>query len=185
MRPDVALAAGSSPHTRGAPPGPCALARALGIIPAYAGSTAFASSHFALSTDHPRIRGEHALMRPDVALAAGSSPHTRGAPPGPCALARALGIIPAYAGSTAGHRPRGGCPADHPRIRGEHSRRRRIRTPLAGSSPHTRGAPPWRGSGPFGIRIIPAYAGSTNTWRTTPPSTPDHPRIRGEHPRST
>ena len=54
-----ALYEGSSPHTRGArqchrhrhPRGR--------IIPAYAGSTAFASSHFADRTDHPRIRGEH------------------------------------------------------------------------------------------------------------------------------
>ena len=49
-------------------------------------------------------------------------------------------------------------------------------------SPHTRGAlgeaPELLGEG----RIIPAYAGSTTPWRSTPEASRDHPRIRGEHP---
>ena len=134
---------GSSPHTRGAPTimkagmekpedqprirgehgRPNREGRGgLGIIPAYAGSTAScprcesgmggSSPHTrgalkadgrpaAMAWDHPRIRGEHASP-PRVTLCS-------------------IGIIPAYAGST----------------RCESRRRHRA----TGSSPHTRGAP--------------------------------------------
>ena len=50
---------------------------------------------------------------------------------------------------------------DHPRIRGEHPRRRRSLVRLAGSSPHTRGALSILTCSPPQLRIIPAYAGST------------------------
>ena len=91
-------------------------------------------------------------------------------------------IIPAYAGSTcpaassrspgSGSSPhtRGArceaswkcrATADHPRIRGEHPRQRRLH-----HQP---------------IRIIPAYAGSTCGLRLHRRYRTDHPRIRGEH----
>ena len=70
---------------------------------------------------------------------------------------------------------------DHPRIRGEHRRRRGRGCFRCGSSPHTRGAPfQCFAQGPF-PRIIPAYAGSTTSCRSRCRSRPDHPRIRGEH----
>ena len=71
----------------------------------------------------------------------GSSPHTRGAPHEKLRPARLPRIIPAYAGSTHTmiiSSPRGG---DHPRIRGEHRGRSSKADIVAGSSPHTRGAP--------------------------------------------
>ena len=115
--------------------------------------------------DHPRIRGEHCLAgsahvpgngiipayagstAPDSrwpCLAAGSSPHTRGARR---SIARTVGVR-----------------RDHPRIRGEHygfevmenetpgiipayagstNSSRFIERFSSGSSPHTRGAPRW------------------------------------------
>ena len=155
------LEPGSSPHTRGA-----LFHRSCGsgrtrIIPAYAGSTKFVGPKQYYLEDHPRIRGEHVAAH---LLHGGQT-----------------GIIPAYAGSTSAGCLPTAAPADHPRIRGEHRARRRRYFRRRGSSPHTRGAPLWRGSGPSGIRIIPAYAGSTkrstNTWRAST----DHPRIRGEH----
>ena len=56
-------------------------------------------------------------------------------------------------------------------------------TPLrvAGSSPHTRGAPDRFEDDPFGGGIIPAYAGSTASSTTPTRRGRDHPRIRGEH----
>ena len=133
--------------------------------------------------DHPRVRGEHLHdARPAV---------------------RAVGIIPAYAGSTEkgslGSEPiRGSSPRtrgalaccralrcrtwDHPRVRGEHETIAELRRRVHG--------------------IIPAYAGSTLIWplsdRTSWGSSPrtrgallkvratrvasrDHPRVRGEH----
>ena len=91
----------------------------------------------------------------------GSSPHTRGAPPQNHAGRRRRRIIPAYAGSTRTVSPTCPKPADHPRIRGEHS-------------------PTTKGMTPKG-RIIPAYAGSTHPDRRVRAVTRDHPRIRGEH----
>ena len=72
--------------------------------------------------------------------------------------------------------------ADHPRIRGEHSRNCDSPRASVGSSPHTRGAPRRETFDRAKFGIIPAYAGSTcrrpPAWRTDR----DHPRIRGEHP---
>ena len=154
---------GSSPHTRGALVPALADASDRRIIPAYAGSTSVWPLPGTSSPDHPRIRGEHAVFVGGLSVGVGSSPHTRGAPSRRRLLTKALGIIPAYAGSTspvAGHRAGG---RDHPRIRGEHRRcHRRVRRRV-GSSPHTRGAPP--------------NTGASDTRST------DHPRIRGEHRR--
>ena len=51
-----------------------------------------------------------------------------------------------------------------------------------GSSPHTRGAPFRDGITYVEKRIIPAYAGSTESGPTEVLAARDHPRIRGEHP---
>ena len=193
---------GSSPHTRGAQGDrrhPCAW---VGIIPAYAGSTRNkppipswkdgSSPHTRGArpstedstrawTDHPRIRGEHLGWLSGSGGVVGSSPHTRGA--------RRLGlgrrqtgrIIPAYAGSTRSGTSNSASTRDHPRIRGEHQRRQRRREAGAGSSPHTRGAPPHPAHLQLGIRIIPAYAGSTCRKPSSHRRIWDHPRIRGEH----
>ena len=114
-------------------------------------------------------------------ISRGSSPHTRGAQRESPLWRLSPWIIPAYAGSTPFARS---CPrsaGDHPRIRGEHSPSLNFAHRSRGSSPHTRGA---QGVGlrpRGGLRIIPAYAGSTRAGH--PPSSlgRDHPRIRGEH----
>ena len=172
------------------------------IIPAYAGSTACGYPNACSGTgssphtrgalvvadtllenlkDHPRIRGEHEHGPIQIEASEGSSPHTRGAPAHlqlGIFLAR---IIPAYAGSTpAGRRPRRDRP-DHPRIRGEHCQAILHVSSLAGSSPHTRGAPRNVSHITPSARIIPAYAGSTDTRCHADPRPADHPRIRGEH----
>ena len=111
----------------------------------------------------------------------GSSPHTRGALHPTRRHRPRPRIIPAYAGSTS--TPGIGCPPrpDHPRIRGEHHRGIGHGKRPVGSSPHTRGAREKPGGPAFDLGIIPAYAGSTPPHPTAPSSTPDHPRIRGEH----
>ena len=72
----------------------------MGIIPAYAGSTAVFTGIATVASDHPRIRGEH--MTDDVRfnVDGGSSPHTRGARAITPIEQGPLRIIPAYAGST-------------------------------------------------------------------------------------
>ena len=112
---------------------------------------------------------------------AGSSPHTRGALPGLGTDPSRAGIIPAYAGSTAGRDPPRRAMADHPRIRGEHAGLGAGNSRPQGSSPHTRGARNGRNRRAPGQRIIPAYAGSTRRVRGADRSWRDHPRIRGEH----
>ena len=157
----VLLARGSSPHTRGAPPLVAATLPPVRIIPAYAGSTAQRIAVVDAPPDHPRIRGEHYTVVFCWDRVPGSSPHTRGALRPAFEESVVERIIPAYAGSTAVGWRRRRRLADHPRIRGEHSRRRRRH--------EDRG------------RIIPAYAGSTSCRSPAPPSPADHPRIRGEH----
>ena len=153
-----------SPHTRGARG---QALRRLGprrIIPAYAGSTYITPPPFSTSPDHPRIRGEH--VRSGILR---------------CRCRR---IIPAYAGSTRPRSPASAARADHPRIRGEHSCTRALMPAIVGSSPHTRGAQMRVEGENHQTGIIPAYAGSTSATRTSAPTRPDHPRIRGEHGRN-
>ena len=112
-------------------------------------------------TDHPRIRGEHIGAAAHQVKITGSSPHTRGARRRRPVQDEHRGIIPAYAGSTCNVLSLGCCARDHPRIRGEHWRGPTAWGSPVGSSPHTRGAPDGFSEACSGVRIIPAYAGST------------------------
>ena len=71
---------GSSPRMRGARIGYGRIVGPAGIIPAYAGSTAWLISRRAGTGDHPRVCGEHSSLWPFLSLQAGSSPRMRGAP---------------------------------------------------------------------------------------------------------
>ena len=156
------------------------LAAVDGIIPAYAGSTAECSGMSGQATDHPRIRGEHHTGSGPWLSRSGSSPHTRGAlDPGHYVYQDR--IIPAYAGSTRSTGAGQSAEMDHPRIRGEHRLTRPGVLAEHGSSPHTRGALHADAERGEGLRIIPAYAGSTRRRRSGTRRVGDHPRIRGEH----
>ena len=76
------IAMGSSPHARGAQRHHPWAGQIDGIIPACAGSTSRVKLRFERSEDHPRMRGEHAVVPSNVAPFRGSSPHARGAHPG-------------------------------------------------------------------------------------------------------
>ena len=173
---------GSSPHTRGARVQHQPVKAQPRIIPAYAGSTTGRTAGEHRHRDHPRIRGEHPDEPHWIGTFAGSSPHTRGAhdrrsPPNPHQR-----IIPAYAGSTRPRKRRTPRRGDHPRIRGEHGRQLRYDLNNGGSSPHTRGARVIEDKLTSPSGIIPAYAGSTSRRGARGYRSPDHPRIRGEHP---
>ena len=152
---------GSSPHTRGALADGALTQMSIG--------------------DHPRIRGEHLPAMPARTRMGGSSPHTRGARRRRLVSDEHRGIIPAYAGSTIDELEAEGLLEDHPRIRGEHPVDEVGELGEGGSSPHTRGAPRSCSERDSPIRIIPAYAGSTDTSQFRRPQRKDHPRIRGEH----
>ena len=92
---------GSSPRMRGAQGRALELRNDCGIIPAYAGSTRCSSAPRPGAWDHPRVCGEHATIYGFDPNESGSSPRMRGALLKLNASLAELGIIPAYAGSTA------------------------------------------------------------------------------------
>ena len=158
----VLIPRGSSPHTRGTQwraPGTLCLQRdhprirgehlrrvlravfELGIIPAYAGNTAFPIAAFVMMWIIPAYAGNTYIIIHTSKSSLGSSPHTRGTPVWPDSAPKRSGdhprirgehaavpavddadrgIIPAYAGNTSRRACSGGTWPDHPRIRGEH-----------------------------------------------------------------
>ena len=175
---------GSSPHMRGTLKTGFSTIGSGGIIPAYAGNTAWIGIRAGSTVDHPRICGEHSAASCICSSSSGSSPHMRGTRSAGANSSWRRGIIPAYAGNTVsppmGTRPR----QDHPRICGEHVMCLCFLPPSVGSSPHMRGTlnphvqlRPQSG-------IIPAYAGNTSSQCNGMSLSWDHPRICGEHSNS-
>ena len=114
------LSSGSSPRMRGTPikyPIGCV---AVGIIPAYAGNTAFSSLARLSNWDHPRVCGEHLTRFTLFQPTPGSSPRMRGTHKLVIGQRNRRGIIPAYAGNTCGIGVGHVCRRDHPRVCGEH-----------------------------------------------------------------
>ena len=111
---------GSSPHARGAQARHCPARSKRRIIPACAGSTPFDDSACVHIRDHPRMRGEHNLVKLAVYVLKGSSPHARGAHFVSAHVTTRPGIIPACAGSTDFALAHAIRLEDHPRMRGEH-----------------------------------------------------------------
>ena len=151
------------------------------FIPARAGNTSPPARSRRPVRVHPRSRGEHWRVGRDRNSRTGSSPLARGTQartPPPLAL---LQFIPARAGNTETSSFATGSIPVHPRSRGEHMSARRIRAPAAGSSPLARGTHLAR-PGARGLhRFIPARAGNTSSASRMRPSSPVHPRSRGEH----
>ena len=134
---------------------------AVGLIPAYAGSTMIGANQHHCRRAHPRLRGEHPLQRLLPSRNPGSSPLTRGAHRRRRPRVGVGGLIPAYAGSTATTY----APAGAGR----------------GSSPLTRRAPHTVFYVSPGAGLIPACAGSTGDSHSSFGSVQAHPRLRGEH----
>ena len=152
-----------------------------GITPACAGNTPCAHGGRVISTDHPRMRGEHCLAYALAAGERGSPPHARGTPHRLPAAGWLLRITPACAGNTRAARQPELVPRDHPRMRGEHPPSRSSCPWSGGSPPHARGTRRRPGRRPCRRRITPACAGNTEFAKSAPCLRPDHPRMRGEH----
>ena len=172
---------GSSPRGRGT------LVQAISdvvywrVIPAWAGNTRQAALAAALGTGHPRVGGEHRASASRRAKTRGSSPRGRGTP---LALALALAlqrVIPAWAGNTRRRRPAPRLPPGHPRVGGEHFRRKIHSPKKPGSSPRGRGTLSVQCAHAAQTRVIPAWAGNTRRWRPANSRFPGHPRVGGEH----
>ena len=91
------------------------------ITPAYAGNTALLQGRKSQVRDHPRLRGEHALIQAYDRGKEGSPPPTRGTPIFKYFPILLIRITPAYAGNTLSCIPLKRFFQDHPRLRGEHN----------------------------------------------------------------
>ena len=114
------IRSGSSPRMRGTHAHNACTAGNDGIIPAYAGNTCWHGAYLQSSWDHPRVCGEHALMKLSSQLRMGSSPRMRGTLIQPVLRPPSAGIIPAYAGNTEPCPRKKPTYRDHPRVCGEH-----------------------------------------------------------------
>ena len=131
--------------------------------------------------DHPRSRGENFLGVEPLQFRGGSSPLTRGKPEHVEARGLEVGIIPAHAGKTSRVGLIASRRRDHPRSRGENDNVTRMRVPIGGSSPLTRGKHTAGAAGGRRGGIIPAHAGKTCRPGPDPGRPRDHPRSRGEN----
>ena len=151
------------------------------ITPAHAGTTPSLHRVPCLSLDHPRSRGDHALLPMAVARHPGSPPLTRGPPLKNGVHTSYSWITPAHAGTTP-RCPPGLAPArDHPRSRGDHPDETARIDVMLGSPPLTRGPLPLRLCPLQYLRITPAHAGTTGNEKTRSATRGDHPRSRGDH----
>ena len=134
---------------------------------------------------HPRMRGEHSIAQSNTWPRSGPSPHARGTlvRPDPEGLGRRS--IPACAGNTSRSLRRMFRSAVHPRMRGEHCIDTDSGRLLIGPSPHARGTLAHQSAQADLGRSIPACAGNTRGSPSRCPAGPVHPRMRGEHARST
>ena len=172
---------GSSPRMRGTHVKEFLAQTDDGIIPAYAGNTPQAERPEPTRRDHPRVCGEHGVVREPICRKTGSSPRMRGTRTPAPAQTEDTGIIPAYAGNTASCRVWSAASRDHPRVCGEHHGRVVKTSPTQGSSPRMRGTQ-LHGRHPVRmLGIIPAYAGNTMDFITATLTNGDHPRVCGEH----
>ena len=130
---------GSSPLVRGTRWSWPGKSGAVRIIPVCAGNTHLGDQRGDHLRDHPRLRGEHFLIRLTTTLIRGSSPFARGTLESVSTRPLDSGIIPVCAGNTCLGRRIYIRPTDHPRLRGEHARANTAFPFLKGSSPFARG----------------------------------------------
>ena len=177
----VALQDGSSPRRRGTRiPVPFFHSNRR-IIPAWAGNTTTHRASVPAATDHPRVGGEHGGSKAHRTRVHGSSPRGRGTRRPERRADPQQRIIPAWAGNTRVRKPTISRSPDHPRVGGEHNGGHLKKSLSAGSSPRGRGTLEIHQFVFEFVRIIPAWAGNTDTEHLVSGTVSDHPRVGGEH----
>ena len=130
---------GSSPLTRGKRWLSVLSDLVSGLIPAHAGKTFWWDCSRRRAGAHPRSRGENMLRGTVMGEPDGSSPLTRGKPPGRAHGPPQYRLIPAHAGKTPAVKNLTGFTWAHPRSRGENHPSVQAGMSCRGSSPLTRG----------------------------------------------
>ena len=171
---------GPPPRTRGTRCAHQGRRRGPGTTPAYAGNAPTWLATWALSRDHPRVRGERSACRRSSGSRSGPPPRTRGTRRLGSLETADHGTTPAYAGNaffcwTSTVRSR-----DHPRVRGERAPGADPTTAARGPPPRTRGTRPRRRRRRRLDGTTPAYAGNATGPDARHASSRDHPRVRGE-----
>ena len=175
------LRSGSSPRGRGKRALHHFRERVQRLIPAWAGKTSTSTPRPASRWAHPRVGGEnlgHHVLPVDVE---GSSPRGRGKPLLDWSDRVVRRLIPAWAGKTIAHTGRAGLLAAHPRVGGENVTGLLQPCYALGSSPRGRGklvAVVERG---LQVRLIPAWAGKTDSGKRSWIISRAHPRVGGEN----
>ena len=91
------------------------------------------------------------------------------------------GLIPAWAGKTAGPGRSASRPGAHPRVGGENMAMASSSSTMRGSSPRGRGKPSVRLRKCTPRGLIPGWAGKTTAARLCPKNDRAHPRVGGEN----
>ena len=117
---------GSPPLARGTAGRRIQNARRLGITPACAGNRSPIHNANQNLRDHPRLRGEQKEMKEYRELTIGSPPLARGTGFWYSSCALRYRITPACAGNRQGQRHRVRHGRDHPRLRGEQTKKRLV-----------------------------------------------------------
>ena len=172
---------GSPPLARGIHARNKGIRDRIRITPACAGNTLLFYKKHQANRDHPRLRGEYQFRFPRFWWCKGSPPLARGIPPIDPHRTKDGRITPACAGNTVFFFISAIGEEDHPRLRGEYSRKCPTNHILRGSPPLARGIRHPPHSGGDLIRITPACAGNTPAEPQINHAARDHPRLRGEY----
>ena len=172
---------GSSPPARGTPAVNIVRDETTRFIPACAGNTWAIRQRDGPRAVHPRLRGEHPILRLWALSRTGSSPPARGTQVRDTVVSRPPRFIPACAGNTSVPRNPNVTVAVHPRLRGEHPECLAGQSRADGSSPPARGTLAALTATSYKYRFIPACAGNTRTAQQGRCGETVHPRLRGEH----
>ena len=160
---DAAL--GSSPRGRGKLHLQIRVEQGERLIPAWAGKTAARGQSKPAYGAHPRVGGENCGASLGSGALLGSSPRGRGKPERTTNATKAAGLIPAWAGKTAPHVEHRGRSWAHPRVGGENTGPRFRHARIRGSSPRGRGKRQVLERRRQARRLIPAWAGKTQSGR--------------------
>ena len=127
------------------------------------------------------MRGEYTHETRASVTELGSPPLARGIPPIDPHRTKDGRITPACAGNTVFFFISAIGEEDHPRLRGEYSRKCPTNHILRGSPPLARGIPIKAKITRSSSRITPACAGNTREATGATATIRDHPRLRGEY----